>query len=100
MKTISKYQIVDHGVEHSQFFTGCGTAFTEYESVYTGIGDTPFEALEDALNEASMDDWDCENIENELSDKSDIPDARQEEDDDELSDDASELYHYVSIRVK
>jgi hypothetical protein len=99
MKTISKYQIVDHGVEHSQFFSGCGTAFTEYESVYTGIGDTPFEALEDALNDASMDDWDCEHIENELSDKSDIPETEQE-DDDEFSDDASELYHYVSIRVK
>lgn len=99
MKTVNEYQIIDHGVDHGQFFQGCGTSFTEYESVYTGIGDTPFEALEDALNEASMDDWNCEHIENELSDKSDIPEIEQE-DEDEFSDCPSELYHYVSIRVK
>ena len=46
---ITDWDIIDHGIENSQYFQGCGTAFTNYENVVTGTGDNPQEALEDAL---------------------------------------------------
>lgn len=49
-RIISAYQIVDHGIEHEQYFQGCGVSYTEYEDCYTGIGQTLWEALDDALD--------------------------------------------------
>lgn len=51
MKTIEQIQIIDHGIEWSAFFQGCGTTFTKFDSVATGIGDTPAEAISDALEQ-------------------------------------------------
>lgn len=42
------YEINFHGVEHSDYFPGVGTAFTEWEHVYVGIGNDTREAYEDA----------------------------------------------------
>lgn len=71
---IPNYQIVRHGVEYSDYFQGCGTSFTEYDHVQTGIGDTEREAFDDALDmiaqshdidEPSMKrlEWDGEHVE-------------------------------------
>lgn len=38
MKVISDYQILNHGVENSQYFQGCGVAYTTFSEVTTGIG--------------------------------------------------------------
>ena len=95
MKTVIAYEIIDHGVEHEQYFQGCGTAFTEFTDVYTGIGDTPKDALEDALESAAWDDWNVDGIENDLSDESDIPEPEDDEEDG-----LCELYHYVSLRLR
>jgi hypothetical protein len=86
MKTVEKYEIIDHGVENSDYFQGCGVSFTEFDSVYTGIGDTPAEALDDALDQASYE-YNTESIANNLSDDSELPDD-------------SEMHHFVSIRLK
>lgn len=51
---ISDYEIIRHGVEHSDYFQGCGTAFSKFEHVSTGIGDTEKEAFEDALESMAM----------------------------------------------
>lgn len=91
MKKVNNYQVLDHGVEGSQYFQGCGVSGTEYISVATGIGDTPHEALEDALEQLACMDWDVEGIKNDLSEESDIPEDAEEE---------SELHHFVSVRVK
>ena len=48
LKTINEWQVIDHGVTGSQFFQGCGTAFTEFEEAHTGCGDTALGALNDA----------------------------------------------------
>lgn len=45
-----KYELIDHGPEHSQYFQGCGTAHTQYDECATGIGNDPREALDDCLN--------------------------------------------------
>ena len=54
MKLIS-YEIRDHGMNHSQYFQGCGTAFTNFTHVWTGAGDSSKEAYNDALDQAYMD---------------------------------------------
>jgi hypothetical protein len=91
MKTPTDHEILDHGVTGSQYFQGCGTYGTEYTEVYTGIGDSAHEALEDALEQAATSDWDVEEIHNYLSEGTTVPvDA----------DENSELHHFVSIRLK
>jgi hypothetical protein len=48
------YQIIDHGIDHEQYFQGCGIAFTPYDHVVTGIGETAQEAYDDALEQMAM----------------------------------------------
>lgn len=43
------YQLIDHGIDGSQYFQGCGVSGTDYANVQTGCGMTPAEAIEDAL---------------------------------------------------
>ncbi len=57
-KRIGAFEIIDHGVDHSQYFQGCGTSGTSYTDVATGIGHTPREALEDALEQLASAGWD------------------------------------------
>ena len=66
MKTINEYEIINHGICHSDYFQGCGTAFTEFIDVATGIGNSEQEALDDALEILAQGDWDVEDaLENE-----------------------------------
>lgn len=46
---IESFEIVDHGIENSQYFQGCGTAFTSFSHVATGIGSNFAEAIDDCL---------------------------------------------------
>ena len=55
MKVI-EYEIINHGMEHSQYFQGCGTSFTRFTHVWTGIGDSSKEAYNDALEQMAMED--------------------------------------------
>ena len=49
-------EIIDHGRMYSQYFQGCGTSFTRFTHVWTGIGDSSKEAYNDALDQMFMDD--------------------------------------------
>lgn len=49
--TITDYQLIDYGIEHEQYFTGHSCAFSNYEHCVTGTGDTPGEALRDAISQ-------------------------------------------------
>lgn len=51
---VSEFQVLDHGEDGSQYFPGCGTSFTHFSDVATGVGDTGAEALEDALEQMAM----------------------------------------------
>ena len=55
MKVI-EYEIINHGMEHSQYFQGCGTSFTRFTHVWTGIGESSKEAYNDALEQMAMED--------------------------------------------
>ena len=52
METLTK--INDYSIEctfdHAQYWTGVGVAFTNFDEVFTGVGATPEDALEDAYN--------------------------------------------------
>jgi hypothetical protein len=93
MRQIQEFEILDHGVEHSQYFQGCGVSFTPYTDVYTGIGSSAHEALEDALEQAACSDWETEGVENTLSKESSFGDRRE-------SPQEEDSWHYVSLRVR
>lgn len=69
----SDYSLENHGVENAQYWQGAGTSFSDWEECFTGIGDSPKEAAEDALEMAAQNGWSVDDIENDLSGVSDIP---------------------------
>ena len=95
MKTVKDFQLVDHGIEHSQYFQGCGCSFTEYDHCVTGIGVDPTEAIEECLENIACDDIDTDDLykrilEENMWDKLPTSPCVEEEDD--------EMYYHVSIR--
>lgn len=58
MKQITEYEIVDHGIDHEQYFQGCGVAFTDFDDVATGAGNDALEAIDDALEQLAMRGYD------------------------------------------
>lgn len=125
MKTVTRFEIVDHGINHAQYFQGCGVSRTKFTDVATRCGDNPAEALADALETLAQDGWDVSKVEASAegvayakavkpsaSDEAraqleaDNPQGENESDadysariDDLLSDCESELYYYLSVRV-
>ena len=60
---IEDHKIQDHGVENESYFQGADTAFTKWNACYTGIGDSPAQALEDALEQlATTGEYDAESL--------------------------------------
>ena len=57
MKAINEYEIINHGIEHSDYFQGCGVSCTEFTAVATGIGNSEKEALDDAMAQLAQMDW-------------------------------------------
>jgi hypothetical protein len=51
---VESFEFVDHGIEHEQYFQGCGSG--SFDAVYTGIGNSLKEAMEDATNQAFCSD--------------------------------------------
>ena len=62
---IAKYEIVDLGIDHPDYFQGFGTSFTEFDHCTYGVGHNPESAFEDCLDMlASMEgisglDWEA-----------------------------------------
>jgi hypothetical protein len=79
------YEIIDHGVEHEQYFQGCGVSLTRFGKAFTGIGASAYDALEDALEQAAVSGHKVDHIKNELPNH----EVELEEDN----------YYYVSIRL-
>ena len=103
MKTIEGYEIIYHGIEYSDYFQGCGVAYTEFTDVATGIGNSEQEAIGDAMDQLAQKDWetsssDLQNAYDE-ADPTDIisPIIDGFSDDDE---DYDQPWVHVSIRVK
>jgi hypothetical protein len=84
-KHIADIDIIDHGVEHPDYFQGCGVSFSKFTHVVTGIGSSLFEAIEDCLEQIAMAGHDIGAIQNEFSKKITVKKK-------------SECYHHASIR--
>lgn len=104
---VSKFEIVDHGVEHEQYFQGCGVALTEYSDVFTGIGNSPYEALNDAMDQLGSAGWAWSNDLADALDNADdidhsdhVPDETQHTDCGDTGCFAEGMHYYVSLRVK
>lgn len=63
MKTIGDFQVIDHGIESSQYFQGCGVAWTGFKNIVTGIGSDPADAICNCLNQICQEDFDTEGME-------------------------------------
>jgi hypothetical protein len=103
-KRIADFQIINHGVDHAQYFQGCGVAFTSYDDAVTGIGDNAREAYDDALEQLASCGYDVGRLPSRprgirQSDTVDAHLRRNGEDPKEQPED-SELWYYVSIRVR
>jgi hypothetical protein len=95
-KLAGEYELIDHGIEHAQYFQGCGTAFTSFDNVVTGCGSNAAEAIDDALEALAQCDVDAEEL-----------NARMLKDENRkswpkrpavTSKHSDEHYYYVSIR--
>jgi hypothetical protein len=102
---IAEFEILDHGEDGSQYFPGCGVAFSKFENVATGVGDTGAEALEDALEMLAQRDPSARPSklqEDEMRRSLDNPDksAFDSLDHSECGEnhDGDDWQHYVSIR--
>jgi len=99
-RRIGAFEIVDHGIDHSQYFPGCGVAFTSFDDVVTGIGDNPAEAIDDCLEQIAMDGFDVEGMEARIMEQEgwdalpDYPSVSGEFGCDETG----EAHYFVSIR--
>ena len=107
------YEIVDHGIDHAQYFRGCGVSHTPFKRISTGCGENGWAALDDALENIAMSDNSDRNsaiiacIEHETEDQKEayesISVTAQLEANGELDEDGNvpegcELYYYLSIR--
>ena len=97
MKLIGEFEIVDHGIEHEQYWRGCGPTFTSYEDIATGIGENFAEAVYDALDTLVENDWNVKGMEKRICKqigKRSLPKRPK------VPMKENECHYYVSILVK
>ncbi len=97
-KAIEAFEIVDHGIEHEQYFQGCGTAFTSFDEVATGCGWNPAEAIDDALEQLACTDWDTEGMDDRIKEEWPRFDAADKTN--YLENCVEDCHYYISIRVR
>lgn len=113
----SLYEVVDHGVDHAQYFSFPSAMHTKFDESYFGCGSTYREALDDALESfalsednkykrqaiiACIESDPALKIDDETNEKYSVEAELRSQglinDDGEWPDEC-ELYYYVSIRV-
>ena len=97
MRAIQAFEVINHGVEHEQYFPGCGLSHTPYEAIATGCGDSFAEAVADALAGLAQQGWETEGMEKRICaalGRRKLPSKRTVRLRDE------DCHHYVSIRVR
>jgi hypothetical protein len=103
-KHIYDHRVHDHGIMYSDYFQGAGTAFTNWDEVFTGTGENAHEALDQALDEAATDGWDVRSIENPYDPESTdnvqntVRDNNPDMEGDDIDTDG--VYYFVSLYVR
>jgi hypothetical protein len=77
-KKIGDYQLEDHGINTASYWQGAGTAYTKWDECFTGVGSTPAEAADDAVEQAASSGWDTENVEIDITE---FPEVAEDESD-------------------
>lgn len=67
MKQITYYHIEDIGIDHSQYFSGRLCIHTDWDSCFVGCADTPYRAVEHALDEIAQDGYCTDSIINDFT---------------------------------
>lgn len=115
MLSIKEHKLMDHGIEHCQYFQGYGIIFTGFGYMSMGAGGSINEAIADAIDQIATAGYDVENlidaIEQEIAhlpteqrsrsvctwlncDQADIDEDRR------TLCESCERYYYMSIRIK
>jgi len=55
-------------VEHPQYYRGA-SVMHEWDEVFVGVGETPYRAVEDALDQAAQNEWEVNEIINDYDDE-------------------------------
>jgi len=97
-KPIGEFELIDHGMEHSQYFQGCGIAFTRFAYVVTGIGDTPADAIDDCLEQIAMNGFDTEGMEARIMEQEGWDALPETPDRQAIYGSIEDIYYHVSIR--
>ncbi len=95
MRKIDEFKVTQHGINYPDYFQGHGISCTGWTDCATGIGNTPSEAAEDALDSLAQADWDVEALD--ISAHINKPGRTVEKEIGFLSEDAQ---WYISIDVK
>lgn len=93
---VIEWSLEYEGCDHEQYFRGVGIALTEWDAVFNGVGNTPLEAANDALEQAAMSG--CEGIP-----EQDFQPSAEWPDDPEPIPDGEEgegMHHYAAIYVR
>lgn len=99
-KNVQDFEIINHGIDSSSYFQGCGVAFTPFIDIATGIGDTALGALHDAWESLAQNGWTMpSNFDKTFANQSDNRRSIEEIIGEPLNEE-SELHWFVSIRVK
>ena len=98
-KTIVEFEVIDHGIENSQYFQGCGLSHTDFEDIATGCGNNPAEAIDDALEQLACGSWHVEGMEARILSQ-EFPRKRRLPCKPSVPARADDCYYYISIRVK
>lgn len=99
-KPIAEFEVVDHGISHSQYFQGCGLSFTDYEGIATGCGNDPRESVDDALEQLACGGWDVEGMEKRIVADGWFGNRRKIPAKPSVPARSDDCYYYLSIRVK
>lgn len=99
-KRIGIFQLIDHGIDHSQYFQGCGVAFTSFDNAVTGIGDNPAEAIDDCLEQIAQAGFDTEGMEARIIKQEGLEALPESPSvaDEYGCDETGEAHYFVSIR--
>ena len=99
-KPIAEFEVVDHGIENSQYFQGCGLSHTVYDGIATGCGNDPREAVDDALEQLACGGWDVEGMEKRIVADGWFGNRRKVPTKPAVPSTSDDCYYYLSIRVK
>jgi len=95
---VKNFEVIDHGIEHTQYFQGCGVSFSPFTNVVTGIGDNPAEAIDDCLEQMATNGCDVPGMEKRILEQEGWDIMPTTPDRQTIYGDIDEIYCHVSIR--